>query len=263
MSFLPIIMTTVVLYALGSVLIVSLLSLVGIFFFLVSAPLVRHSLIYVVSFSTGAILGDVFIHIFPEMTEMGELFSQGMMIVLGGMVFSFAVEKIIRWRHCHDLPDQHEHHDHHHHHHPVGVMSLIGESMHNFIDGIVIAAAFLADVRIGISTTLAVMFHEIPQEIGDFAILLHSGYSKRRALLLNFLSALTAVAGAAVVLLTSASIEPFTQYILPFAAGNLLYIAGSDLIPELHRHTRLSQGFLQLIAMIMGIGVMYLMLFLE
>ena len=251
-------MSTVAIYSLISVIGVSLLSLLGILFFLVDERFIRAILLYLVSFSTGALLGDVFIHILPDLAEQKEFFSSGMLVILAGILFSFLIEKIIRWRHCHSLPGEQ-----HGHHHPVGTMSIIGESIHNFIDGIVIAASFLAGTTIGVSTTLAIIFHEIPHEIGNFAVLLHSGRGKKKALLFNILSACAAILGTVAVLVTSRSLESLTTYMLPFAAGNLLYIAGSDLIPELHKQTRLGHSIIQLLAMITGMGFMYVMLFLE
>ncbi len=246
-----------VLLSLLSVVGVSLLSLLGIVFFIFDTRLVKKALLYVVSFSTGALLGDVFIHILPDLAENTETFGQAMLTVLGGILFSFLMEKVIYWRHCHVIGDGHEHC------HPVGMLSLIGEGIHNFIDGTVIAAAYLASPSVGIATTLAVVFHEIPQEIGDIAILLHSGYTRKKALLLNLISALTAVLGAGLVLALDTSIVGVGEMFLPFAAGNLLYIAGSDLIPELHKHTRIREGVLQSIGMILGMATMYLLLFLE
>ncbi len=251
--------------ALLSVIGVSLLSLLGILFFLFETSFIERILLYLVSLSTGALLGDVFIHILPDLSEDPEFFATAMLVILGGIVFSFIVEKVIHWRHCHVLSDDH----HHHHHdeegrcHPVGVLSIVGESLHNFIDGIVIAAAFLTSIPVGVATTIAVVFHEIPHEIGNFAILLHSGYSKKKALLFNALAACTGILGAGFVLLMSVSLEPMVQYMLPFAAGNLLYIAGSDLIPELHKQTKLKESLIQLLFMIIGMAFMYGILFLE
>lgn len=241
-----------------SVLGVSLLSLLGILFFLFEADLIERTLLYIVSFSTGALMGDVFLHILPDMAKDQTFFSRAVLVVLGGILFSFVVEKIIHWRHCHVIADEP-----HTHHHPVGVLSIVGESIHNFIDGIVIASSFLASVPIGVSTTLAVLFHEIPHEIGNFAVLLHSGYGKKKALLLNVLSASASILGTLAVLLVSHSLQSLTSYLLPFAAGNLLYIAGSDLIPELHKHTKFHQGVIQFLAMTAGMAFMYGMLFLE
>lgn len=246
------------LYAIGATLGVSLISLIGVLFFVINASIVRRVMFYLISFSTGAILGDVFIHILPEMSEV-EGFAEGMLVVLFGILFSFAIEKVIHWRHCHALEDS----DHDVHHHPVGIISLIGEAIHNFVDGIVIAASFIASPAIGFSTTLAVMFHEIPQEIGDYAILLHSGYSRLKALLFNLLSALTAVLGAGITLFLSSTSESLAEHMLPFAAGNLIYIAAADLIPELHKETGFRQGILQTIAMIIGMACMYGLLMFE
>lgn len=240
-----------ILYTLGSVIGVSLLSLLGIVFFLFGEASIRKVLLYIVSISTGALLGDVFIHIIPEMAQSPDTFGRNLIILLAGVLFSFAMEKVIHWRHCHILPSGH------HHHHPMGLINLIGESLHNFIDGLVIAAAFIASVPLGISTTLAVALHEIPHEIGNVAVLLHSGYDRKKALLFNMLSAAASIAGATSVLLFAASSELLGAAILPFAAGNLLYIAGSDLIPELHKETRLPQAVLQMICIIAGMAMMY------
>lgn len=248
-----------IVYTLGSVLAVSALSLIGVFFFLVQDRLIRRALLFLVSFSSGALLGDVFIHLLPTITQSPAP-SRGFLVVLGGIVFSFIAEKIIHWRHCHLLPEDEREHGHRH---DLGAMSLFGDSVHNFIDGLAIAASFLVSVPVGISTTIAVVFHEIPDEIGHYAILLHSGYTRRQALLWNGLSALTAVAGALVALLGQNSFQSLNDFLLPFAAGNLLYIAGSDLIPELHREEGIGNGVIQLLCMVAGIGIMCGMLFVE
>jgi len=142
-------------------------------------------------------------------------------------------------------------------------MSNIGDGIHNFMDGLIIASSFLAGIPAGIATTVAVVLHEIPSEIGNVAVMLHDGFTRGRALFWNFLSALTAVLGAVVVLAGSASAASLNQYMLPFAAGNLLYIAGSDLIPELHREEGLRKAFFQLLCMVGGIAIMGVMLLLE
>ncbi len=255
-------MFIVTFYTLLSVIAVSLVSLVGIALFLVDLKRTQQYLLYLVSFSTGAIFGDVFLHMFPELAAESPSFEAVMPMVLGGILFSFVVEKIIHWHHCHLLPTGGDH-DHDAHHHPVGYLCLMGDGVHNFIDGVLIASSYLVSIEIGLATTVAVILHEIPQEIGDFAVLLHSGFSRKSAVLLNLLSALTAIAGAVLVLAAQSALPELTMYLLPFAAGNLLYIAGSDLIPELHKHTGLRQGIGQLIVMIAGMGFMYLMLFLE
>lgn len=255
----------IILYAFAATLAVSLLSLLGILFFLIEERVIRRVLLVFVSFSTGALLGDVFLHMIPDMSENGGLSLTNSLIILLGILFTFMIEKLIRWRHCHDLPDDHHHHhDHGHEHiHPVGTLSVIGESLHNCIDGIVIGASFLAGIPTGIATTFAVTFHEIPHEIGNYAVLLHSGHSRHKALMLNLLSALAALVGTGLVFVLSASFSAISSALLPFAAGNLLYIAGSDLIPELHKETGFAKGVLQLLAMILGMACMFAILSLE
>lgn len=238
-----------------SVLAVSGVSFLGIGLFVLSEKTIRALLIPLVSFSTGVLLGDVFMHMIPELAE-GDMLEAGAPYILGGILFSFVIEKIVHWQHCHVFPSKD-------HHHPVGIMSLVGDSVHNFMDGMLIAGSFFISTEVGIATALAVALHEIPQEIGDYAVLLYSGYSRKTALLFNAISAAFAILGAfiaATFIQGAAGIEPF---VLAFAAGNFLYIAGTDLLPELHKHTKLSQGVLQLLCMLAGIGVMYAMLFLE
>lgn len=244
-------MSVIVLYTLGSVLVVSLLSFLGIIFFLFEESVMRKSLLYFVGISTGALLGDVFMHIIPEMAENTDTLQRNLFILLGGILFSFALEKLIHWRHCHILPSGH------HHHHPMGIVNIMGEATHNFIDGLVIAAGFLASIPVGLSTTLAVMLHEMPHEVGNVAVLLHSGYPKKRALFFNFLSGAASIIGAVLVLGFTSFSSTLGDYMLPFAAGNLLYIAGSDLIPELHKETKLKQGIFQLLCIVVGMAMMY------
>lgn len=258
---LPPTMLSTSLYAILSAIGISLLSLLGIIFFLVEETLIRKSLLYFVSFSTGALFGDVFLHILPDLAEGKGLTIRVMLFLLSGILFSFAVEKVIRWRHCHTLPESEP--EQGHHHHPVGIMSALGESVHNFIDGVVIGASYLVSVPLGVATTLAIIFHEIPHEIGNVAVLLHSGFPRRKALLINLLSASAAIVGTVGVLLASRAFTSVTDFLLPFAGGNLLYIAASDLIPELHKQTGLRQGAIQLLLMVGGMASMYLIRYLE
>ncbi len=246
--------------ALLSVIAVSIIPLCGAFFLFMNEKLIRRSILFFVSFSTGALLGDVFLHMIPEMSE-GTSFATDVYIILFGIVCSFAIEKTVHWRHCHVLPGGPDAHEHHHH--PVGMLTLIADGIHNFIDGIVIAASYLVSLPVGLATTLAVVFHEIPQEIGNIAILIHSGYSRRNAIIFNIYSQMSAILGAVLFLLLSNRITGLTSFMLPFAAGNFLYIAGSDLIPELHKDTGLKRAFLQLLFMIAGILVMCVVKVLE
>ncbi len=244
-------------YTFISVLIVSLISLVGVLTLSLKASTLKKCLIYFVSFSAGALLGDVFIHLLPEAVEESGFRLSISVYILSGILFSFIVEKIINWRHCHH-PTTKEHP------HPFAIMNLVGDFLHNFIDGLIIGASYLASIPVGIATTIAVVLHEIPQEIGDFGILLHGGFSKGKALFFNFVTALSAVAGAIISLILAASVENSLLFLIPFAAGNFIYIAGADLIPELHKYEFTTKGsFLQLLAIILGIGIMMGLLFLE
>ena len=241
-------------YAFASVIVVSLVSLIGLATFSLKAERLRKILLYLVSFAAGALFGDVFIHLLPELVDGGFTLSLSFMI-LGGVGFSFVVEKFIHWRHCH-LPNTKDHV------HTFAMMNLFGDGIHNFIDGLIIGASYLVSVPVGIATTLAVIFHELPQEIGDFGVLLHGGFSKAKALFFNFVTALTAVFGAAISLLISPYVENITTFLIPFAAGTFIYIAGSDLIPELHKEVKVERSLLQLIAIALGVLVMLSLLLL-
>jgi len=244
------------LLALLSVLLVSMVSLVGLVSLSLSPHSLKNMLIYFVSFAAGAMFGDAFVHLLPEAVGEAGMGLNISVYVLSGIAFSFIVEKIIHWRHCH-VPQDHDHP------HPFAIMNLVGDAVHNFIDGLIIAASYLASIPVGITTTLAVVFHEIPQEIGDFAVLLHGGYSKGKAILFNVLTAFTSVLGAIAALLLSNQIPQLTAFLVPFAAGNFIYIAGSDLIPELHKEVKMEKSILQLLAFLCGILMMVVLLSLE
>jgi len=239
------------LYSIISVLIVSLISFSGALTLAIKKEKLKDLLIYFVSFSAGALLGDVFIHLLPEVVEENNhSISLIFIYVLVGILTSFILEKIICWRHCH-LPITKNHI------HNFAWMNLWGDFFHNFIDGLTIAASYLLNTGAGIATTLAVAFHEIPQEIGDFGVLLHGGFKVKKALFLNFLTALSAFIGAIVSLLLNNKIEHLTLFLVPFAAGNFIYIASSDLIPELHKETEIKKGLIQTITFLLGVLVMY------
>ena len=243
------------LYTIISVIIISLLSLVGIFTISIREKSLNKMLFLLVSFSVGALLGDSFIHLIPEIAEAGFGIGASFSLLAGMMVF-FVLEKFIHWRHCH-IPTSKKHP------HPFAYMNLIGESLHNFIDGMVIAGSYLVSIPLGFATTLAVLFHEIPQEIGDFGVLVHGGFNRMRALMFNFLTALTAVLGAIVILSVGIKTESITSLIIPFTAGGFIYIASSDLIPELHKEVKAGKSGLQLLGILLGIGMMALLLLLE
>jgi len=242
------------LYALGSVTVISLISLVGVITLSFSELRVRQLLSLFVALSVGALFGDVFIHILPELfLGVSQPINLTIFILVGLLIF-FVLEKFLHW--------------HHHHHvencehkivHPLGYLNLVSDGLHNFIDGIVIGVSYLAGTEIGIATTLAVILHEIPQEIGDFAVLLHAGFTRHRALILNFLSALLAVAGVIVAIIFGKRLNTFMPIALALAAGGFLYIAGSDLVPELHKTTDLKKSGAQLFAIGIGIALMLLL----
>jgi len=244
------------LYSLLSVLIVSLISLVGILTFSMKESQLRNILLLLVSFSVGGLFGDAFIHLIPEAVEENGFGLNVSLYILVGIISSFIMEKFLCWRHCH-IPTSEEHP------HPFAYMNLFGDAVHNFIDGLIIAGSYIANLPLGIATTLAVIFHEIPQEIGDFGILLYGGFKKSRALLFNFLTAITAILGALVSLSLGFYLENFTIFLVPFAAGGFIYIAGSDLIPELHKEVKPLKSAVELIAFILGILVLLSLTFLE
>ena len=241
-------------YSLVSVFLVSIVSFIGLITFSLKEKTLRKILLYFVSFSVGGLLGDAFIHLLPESIELNSQITLASYILLG-VVVSFIVDKFIQWRHCH-IPTSKEHP------HPFAVMNIIGDSVHNFIDGLIIGASYLSSFQIGLATTVAVIFHEIPQEIGDFGVLIHGGFKKRKALFLNFFTALTAVAGTIVSLIIGSYVENLTGFLLPFAIGSFVYIASSDLIPELHKETKPFKSFTQLIMLVIGIAVMFSLLLL-
>lgn len=239
--------------ALSSVGIVSLLSFAGIIPLSLKEDKLRKVLIYFISFSAGALFGDVFIHLLPEAVEASGFTFDVAVYVISGIVVALIVEKVIHWRHCH-LPITKTHV------HSFAYMNLFGDAVHNFIDGLIIGASYIVDFTVGLATTIAVIFHEIPQEVGDFGVLLHGGFSKRKALFFNFITACTAFIGAIVALILNAD---FSFFLLPFAAGGFIYIAGSDLIPELHKECKLGSSLLQVFTFILGVSVIGLLLLIE
>ncbi len=229
---------------------VSLISLIGIFTLSIKENQLKNILIYTISFSAGALFGDVFIHLLPEIIKKTGLTVQLSSFVLLGIVVSLFIEKVIHWRHCHMPVNKN-------HIHSFAYMNLFGDSVHNFIDGLIIGAAYLISIPVGIATSLAVIFHEIPQEIGDFGILIYAGIDRKKALMYNFLTATTAILGAIIAILLSSKIEGAANMLSAFASGSFIYIAGSDLIPELHKETQLKKSLIQIFTFILGIAIMF------
>lgn len=244
---------TTLFYILITSFIISLASLVGIFTLSVKKELLNKILLFLVSLSAGTLMGGAFLHLLPEASEKLSgtlLFS----LVLFSFIIFYFIEEVFHWRHCHKMECKV---------HTFGYLNLMGDSIHNFIDGLIIAATFVIDVKLGITTSLAIAFHEIPQEIGDFGVLLYAGFKKERALVLNFLVALTAMAGAMTGYFLSFYSDKLIIYLLPFAAGGFLYIATSDLIPEIRKQTNLKRSIISFIFFLLGILIIYLTRFLE
>ena len=238
-------------YPILSVLLVSLFSLVGVLVLLLGGELRNDKLMGLVAFSAGGLLGGTFLHLIPE--SYGEFPSGSVSLyILSGVLASYLLEMVVGWRHCH-IPTSNDHP------HTFAYVNLVGDAVHNFIDGLIISGAYMNSVTLGVSTTLAVILHEIPQELGDFGVLLYAGFKPRKALLFNLASALTAVLGALVALYLDGYTEGLTGFILPFAAGNFVYIAGSDLVPELRDQKDVVKGLRQFGWMGLGLLLMYLM----
>jgi zinc and cadmium transporter len=216
----------------------------------------KKILLFLVSLSAGALLGGAFFHLIPEATEEAGCTLAIATFILSGILTFFVLEKIICWRHCH-VPTSEEHP------HPFAFMNLIGDAFHNFIDGMIIAGTFLVSIPLGISTTVAVIFHEIPQEIGDFGVLVHGGFSRFKALMLNFASALTAVLGATMVLALNVRVEAVGSFLVPFTAGGFIYIASSDLMPEMKKDIRPLNSMIQIFFLLLGLGIMFSLVILE
>lgn len=245
-------MIIVWLYTLGSVILVSLIAFVGVFTLSMKKDKLMKIVLFLVSFAAGALFGGAFIHLLPEAVhEFGFSVNMSLYLLLGIVLF-LVLEKFIHWRHCH-IPTSEDHP------HPFAYINLVGDGVHNFIDGLIIGGSYLVSIPLGITTTIAVILHEIPQEIGDFGVLIHGGFSRKRALLLNFGTALTAVLGAVVALVLGGMVENLTMFLLPFTTGGFIYIAGSDLIPELQKEVELSKSAVQLICFLLGVGVMLLL----
>lgn len=253
-------MTTVAL-AIASVVAVSLVSLVGLVTVSMNEARVRRMALFFVSFAVGALLGDAFIHLIPETFAggaSGKARLDPSLLVLGGMMVFFVVEKLLRHRHG-------VLHEQYHGRQAVSrpelaAINILGDAIHNFIDGVVIGASYLVSPRLGLSTTVAVLLHEIPQEFGDFGILIHSGLSVRKAVLLNLGSASVAILGTAISLLAgSVAQEGITTSLVPLTAGGFVYLAAADLIPELQHDRSLRALVVQTSLIAMGILVMGLL----
>ena len=226
---------------------IALIAFIGIFTLLLKEKLLNEILLILVSLSAGALMGGAFLHLIPEAVEK----SQGLdifLFVLVGFILFFVIEKVLHWRHCHkgkcDV-------------HTFTYMNLVGDTIHNFIDGLILAASFVTSVELGLTTTIAIAAHEIPQEIGDFGVLIYGGFKKKKAIILNFIVALSIVIGGLIGYFISKSVESAVTFLLPFAAGGFIYIAATDLIPEIKKELDFKKYMATLIVFIIGILIMW------
>ncbi len=242
-----------VVYAILASALVSLVSILVAIPFLFRKEIPQKTLLVLLAVSVGTLLGVVFLDFLPEATSHG--YTLGMVFtLLFGFLFMLLVEKLVHFEH----EEHHSKHQGHRHAYALAPVNLIGEAVHNFVDGLVIAGSFAVDIGLGIAATVSIALHEIPQEIADLGVLLYAGLSRKRALLFNFISALTAMLGTVVGLVLVGKLSGFTTFILPFAAGNFLYIAASNLTPQLHKECDLKQTFLHLFAICVGVGIIVL-----
>ena len=206
-----------------------------------------------ISYAIGALLGAAFLEILPHALEHGDPHRMAATVLFGILAF-FVLEKLVLWRHCHhDHCEAHEPHAAGHDHGRSGLLILVGDTFHNFVDGILIAAAFLESTELGIVTALAIIAHEIPQEVGDYLILLHSGYSKVKAIAFNLLSSLATLLGAMLAYFALSGLTEWIPYLLGLAAASMIYVAVADLIPGLHKRTELKATVQQVL--LIGLGI--------
>jgi len=213
-----------------------------------------------ISYAVGTLLGAVFLELLPQSFQRADSVEGMAVTILAGILLFFVLEKLVLWRHCH--VEQCEAHDPplapHHDHGRSGTMIMIGDTIHNFVDGVLIAAAFLADYQLGIVTAIAIIAHEIPQEVGDFVILLHSGYSKGRAFIFNGLSSAAMVLGGAIGYVALQSVQHWIPSLLGLAAASMLYVSVADLIPGLHKRPELLATLQQVVLITLGVATIWL-----
>jgi zinc and cadmium transporter len=244
-------MESAVVYAFISVIAVSLISVIAAIPFFIAKKISKRVQLFLLSLSVGALLGVVFLDFVPEMLEHGYNQTSAVVLISGVLVF-FIIERLIHNHHSPKYESSESGHGHAYHIAPINIM---GDAIHNFLDGIVIGSTFLVSTALGVSASISILIHEIPQELADFGIILYAGYSKKKALLLNFLSALAAVVGVVAALVLTEQIESFSSFVIPFAAGNFIYIAAANLLPQLHRHCSFKDTVEHIFAIILGVGL--------
>lgn len=235
-------------YIIITTFLITLIAFVGIFTLALKEKLFNKILLVLVSLSAGALMGGAFLHLLPEAVEKAEGTNIDIFLyVLVGFVLFFLIEKVFHWRHCHK--GKCEVHTFHY-------MNLFGDTIHNFIDGLIIAASFVVSTPLGITTTIAIAAHEIPQEIGDFGVLIYGGFKKKKAIVLNYLVALSIVVGGIVGYFISETVDKAAMYLLPFAAGGFIYIAATDLVPEIKKELNIKKSLATIIVFLVGIFIM-------
>lgn len=240
-------------YSLISALIIAIISIIGVITLALSDKLVQKLLLLLVSLSAGTLMGGAMLHLIPEAFEKSGDFVLSGIYILTGFGLFFLLERVLRWHHCHKFDcDVNQH---------LGHINLIGDGVHNVIDGLVIFSAFSVSPMVGVPVAVAIAMHEIPQEIGDFGVLLYSGWKKSKALIYNFFAALAVIVGVIIGYFLIDQIQGLIQFLLPFAAGGFIYIAASDLVPELHKETSLGKSLLSFFVFLLGLGLMFALLF--
>jgi len=235
-------------WALTASIVISLISFVGAISLLLKENILNKLLLMLISFSAGALIGGAFLHLIPEAAEKsphGEVY----IFVILGFIFFFILEKYLHWRHCHeDKCDVHM----------FTYLNLVGDGIHNLVDGLIIGASFVVNFNFGLATSFAIIMHEIPQEIGDFGVLIYGGFSRNKALFYNFISASLAILGTLIGYTLANTLDIFLKLLMPLAAGGFIYIASCDLIPELHKQKDIKKASAAMLVFILGIAFMYL-----
>jgi len=243
----------VLFWIIGSTFAMSLIAWAGLLTLFLREELLKKITLPLVAFSAGALLGGAFLHMIPEaINKIGPSLNIFLWLLFGFSLF-YLLENFIQWHHCHRPPSEHKK--------PVTYLILVADGIHNFIGGLAIAGAFIVDIKVGVVTWLACAAHEVPQELGDFGILIHGGWEKKKALLFNFFSALTIVVGGIIAYFISTKMD--ITFLLPFAAGNFIYIAASDLIPEIKHETNVKNNLIHFVTFIFGILLILVVRFIE
>lgn len=229
----------------------SAISLIGVTTFFVTDKLLKKMIKPLVALSAGSLLGASFFHLIPESVEtLGNSMTLYVLVIVGFLSF-FILEQFLHWHHCHGSLEEHSQHRK-----PMRYLILISDSIHNFIDGVAVGASFIVSPALGWVTWFGTALHEIPQELGDFGVLVHTGWSKKRALFFNFISGMAFILGGLLTYVLSAKVS--IVYLLPFTAGNFLYLATVDLVPEINKSDKLSKNIVHFLSFLAGIVLLYI-----